>query len=129
MLTVVVFENSGGHVEGTDATIFDALRRKVQEEASLWVQSVRGAAEPFSYTTEKIVEKGDEKVLVKKTTLQQSFVCVIEQTDFRLNSEEHSEGVWARRDDVGGLDMTGEMRVVVENAFEWVEGDDKDKVQ
>lgn len=46
----------------------------------------------------------------------------IAEVTFRVNPEEHSEGIWAAKDEVGGLEMTEEMRLLVEDVFRWKEG-------
>lgn len=53
-------------------------------------------------------------MVLRKTSLQMNFVCEVSGAEWRVNPDEHSEGVWARRGEVSGLEMTGEMRVFVE---------------
>ena len=65
---------------------------------------------------------GVKRIVLRKMSLQMNFVCEVAGGEFDVNPDEHSEGVWAGREEVGGLEMTGEMRVVVENAFRWKEG-------
>ena len=114
-----VFEIPGGHVEDTDADIFGALVREVQEETSLSVDSVKGSIEPFTYSTKKTMKVGEEEIVVQKSSLQLNFVCEVAEDTFRVNPEEHSEGIWAAEDEVGRLEMTEKMRLVVEDAFRW----------
>ena len=114
-----VFEIPGGHVEDTDADIFRALVREVQEETSLSVDSAKASIEPLTYSTTKTIKVSEEEVAVQKSSLQLNFVCEITEDTFRVNPEEHSEGVWAAEDEVGSLEMTEEMRIVVEDAFRW----------
>ena len=83
------------------------------------VKTVTVAVESFSYAVEKSVWAGDERMVLRKISLQLNFVCEVAGGEFGVNPDEHSEGVWASREEVGGLEMTGEMRVVVENAFRW----------
>ncbi|CAF9934719.1 hypothetical protein IMSHALPRED_009817 [Imshaugia aleurites] len=116
-----VFEIPGGHVEDTDADIYQALVREIQEETALSVDSVIASIEPFAYSTEKTVTRGEEKVVVQKSSLQLNFICEITEATFRVNPEEHSEGMWVAKDEVGKLQMTEEMRLVVEGAFRWKE--------
>lgn len=59
--------------------------------------------------------------MVQKSSLQLNFVCEIAEATFRVNPEEHSVGMWAARDEIGGLEMTEKMRLVVEDAFRWKE--------
>lgn len=114
-----VFEIPGGHVEDTDADIFGALVREVQEETSLSVDSAKASIEPLTYSTTKTIKVGEEEVVAQKSSLQLNFVCEVAENTFRVNPEEHSEGVWAAEDEVGSLEMTEEMRLVVEDAFRW----------
>ena len=116
-----VFEIPGGHVEDTDANLFQALVRETREETALSVNSVKASIEQFSYSIEKTVKRGDEDVVMQKSSLQLNFVCEIAEDMFRVNPEEHSEGMWAAKDEVGGLQMTEAMRLVVEDAFRWKE--------
>lgn len=96
--------------------------REVHEETALSFDSVEASIEPFAYFTEKTVKRSEEKVVVQKSSLQLNFVCEVVKDTFRVNPEEHSEGMWAAKDELGGLEMTDEMRLVVENAFRWKEG-------
>ena len=116
-----VFEVPGGHVEDTDADICQALVREVHEETALSFDSIKASLEPFAYTTEKITKRGEEEIVVQKSSLQLNFVCEITEDTFRVNPEEHSEGMWAAKDEIGDLEMTNEMRLVVEDAFRWKE--------
>ena len=114
-----VFEIPGGHVEDTDADIFGALVREVQEETSLSVDSVKGSIESFTYSTKKTMKVGEKEVEVQKSSLQLNFVCEVAEDTFRVKPEEPSEGIWAAEDEVGSLEMTEGMRLVVEDAFRW----------
>ena len=114
-----VFEIPGGHVEDTDADIFHALVREVREETTLSVDSAKASIEPFAYSTEKTIRLGEEKVVIQKSSLQLNFMCEIAEDKFRVNPDEHSEGIWAAQDEVEGLEMTEEMSLVVEDAFRW----------
>ena len=112
-----VFEIPGGHVEDAEADIFQALVREVHEETALSFDSVKASIEPFAYSTEKTVKSGEEEAVVQKSSLQLKFVCEVAEDTFRVNPEEHSEGIWAAKDEVGSLEMTEEMRLIVEYAF------------
>lgn len=70
-----VFEIPEGHVEDTDANILQALMREVREETALSFDSVKASTEPFAYSTEKTVKRGEEKGVVQKSSLQLNFVC------------------------------------------------------
>ena len=116
-----VFEVPGGHVEDTDADIFQALVREVHEKTALSFDCVKASIEPLAYSTGKKVKRGDKEVVVQKSSLQLNFVCEITEDTFRVNPEEHTEGMWAAKDEIGDLEMTNEMRLVVEDAFRWKE--------
>lgn len=116
-----VFEIPGGNVEDTDADIFQALAREVREETTLSFNCVKASIKPFAYSTEKKVRQGEEEVVVRKSSFQINFVCEIAEDTFHVNPEEHSEGMWVAKDEVGALEMTDEMRLVVEDAFGWKE--------
>lgn len=36
-------------------------------------------------------------MVLRKTSLQMNFVCEVSGAEWRVNPDEHSEGVWARR--------------------------------
>lgn len=114
-----VFEIPGGHVEDTDADIFRALVREVKEETSLSVDSAKASIEPLTYSTTKTIKMGEEEIVVQKSSLQLNFVCEVAEDTFRVNPEEHSEGIWTGEDEIWNLEMTDEMRLVVEDAFRW----------
>ena len=95
--------------------------REVHEETALSFDSIKGNLEPFVYTTEQITKRGEEEVVVQKSSLQLNFVCEITEDTFGINPEEHSEGIWAAKDEIGGFEMTNEMRLVAEDAFRWKE--------
>ena len=116
-----IFEIPGGHVEDTDADIFQAVAREVHEETALSIDSVKASIESFAYITEKSIKRGEEEIVVQKSSLQLNLVFETTEDTFRVNPEEHSEGMWAAKEEIGGLKMTEEMRLVVENAFRWRE--------
>ncbi|KAF6239112.1 hypothetical protein HO173_002984 [Letharia columbiana] len=92
-----------GHVADTDAEIFQTLVREVYKETALSFNPVKASTKPFAYATEKTVKQGEEKVVLPKSSLQLNFVCE------------------AAEDEVGGFEMTKEMRLVVEDAIRWKE--------
>ena len=115
-----IFEIPGGEVETTDTTILDAVKREVHEETGLTVTNVLGNVESFHYAMEKVETPEGRKVTTRKTSMQLNFVCEVEGYDFRIDPREHSEGVWATKGEVAGLEVTASMREVVREAFEWV---------
>ena len=44
----------------------------------------------------------------------------MKKLDFQVNPEEHSEGRFVPQAEIAGLDVTDQMRVVVEEAFMWI---------
>ena len=79
-----------------------------------------GTISPLTYTAEKLVDGKS----IKKITIQLNHVVsVIDIVGFKVNPEEHSEGIWATKEDVEGLAMTDEMRGVVMDAFDWMESE------
>lgn len=117
-----VFEVPGGHVEDSDETIIDAVKREVSEETGMEVLRIIAAVTPFAYTSEKkIVAAVGEESLVSKTTLQLSYICEVAKLGFAVNPEEHSQGKFVKRADIAGLDVTEKMRTVVEEGFIWIE--------
>jgi hypothetical protein len=87
----------------------------VFEETGLVVKSVEREMEPgFEYETVKTVG-GME---VRKKCVQINFVVKCEGEEVRVNSEEHSVGIWAGREEIEGLEMTDGMRALVKRAFE-----------
>lgn len=116
-----VFEIPGGHVEDTDPDILRAVAREVHEETALSIDSVKASIESFAYSTEKTIMRGEEEIVVQMSSLQLNFVCEITEDTFRVNPEEHSEGMWVAEDEFERLKMTQEMRLVVKEAFRWIE--------
>lgn len=114
-----IFEIPGGNVEDTDATIRDAVIREVLEETGLQVEEITAAARPFTYSMEKKVvdEETGEVSGVSRTSLQLKFVCEVTGFDFRVDADEHSEGRFLAREEVEELNVTDQMRAVLEGAF------------
>jgi len=114
-----IFEIPGGNVEDTDATIRDAVIREVLEETGLDVKEITAAVRPFNYSMEKKVvdEETGEVSGVSRTSLQLNFVCEVTGFDFEVNADEHSEGRFVARGEVKELNVTEQMRAVVEEAF------------
>ncbi|KAL9036279.1 MAG: hypothetical protein Q9180_004388 [Flavoplaca navasiana] len=113
------FEIPGGKVEDSDSTVLDAVKREVFEEAAMEVTAVIGFTKSFDYETEKTtVVEGKERT-VSQTSLQLNYVCEVAGYNFKVNPEEHSEGRFVSLADVEGLEMTEQMRAVVEAGLTW----------
>lgn len=117
-----IFEIPGGKIDDTDIDILHGLGREVREETNMSFDTVSGCTEPLTYAIEKTVREGDKDVTSRTMSTQLNYVCEVADSDFRVDPREHSEGVWASRDEAAGLVMTDEMRGVVENAFKWKDG-------
>ena len=116
-----VFEIPGGKVEDSDATILDAVKREVLEETGMEVAEVIGAVGSFDYTLEKkTLNDADSESSIWYTSLQLNFVCQVVKHNLTINNEEHSEGKFVSRSEVSELDVTQQMRAVVEEAFVWI---------
>ena len=113
----------GGKVDDTDPSILAAIEREVKEETELDVMRVLGQLPDFSYLTSKVTCGTDGKEMtISKSCLQLSFAVTLGTEDFRVNAKEHSIGVWADREMVKDLDMTQEMRALVESALDKADG-------
>ncbi|KAL8991333.1 MAG: hypothetical protein Q9169_007896 [Polycauliona sp. 2 TL-2023] len=119
-----VFEIPGGKMEQSDATILDAVKREVLEEAGMVVEKVIGAVKPFDYSLEKKdVDDGGGEVSVWYTSLQLNFVCEVSRYDVTVNPEEHSEARFVNSVEMmKDLEVTEQMRVVVEEGLDWAAG-------
>ena len=116
-----IFEIPGGKVEDSDTTILDAVKREVLEETGMEVTEVVGAIGSFDYALKKkILDDADSENLIWYTSLQFNFVCQVVKHNLTINDEEHSEGKFVSRSEVSELDVTQQMRVVVEEAFVWI---------
>ncbi|KAL8895221.1 MAG: hypothetical protein Q9192_003768 [Flavoplaca navasiana] len=113
------FEIPGGKVEDSDSTVLDAVKREVFEEAAMEVTAIVGFTKSFDYETEKTTVVEGKEVSVSQTSLQLNYVCEVAGYDFKVNPEEHSEGRFVSLSDVEGLEMTEQMRVVVEAGLTW----------
>lgn len=54
---------------------------------------------------------------VSRTSLQLNFVCEVTGFDFRVNGDEHSEGRFVAKGEFEELNVTDQMRAVLEEAF------------
>ncbi|TEA12243.1 hypothetical protein C8034_v006006 [Colletotrichum sidae] len=117
-----VFEMPGGKVDATDSTIRDALVREVAEETQLTVVDVKAPLSPIAYTTEKRDKNADgvERV-VKRHAFQLSYIVSVQGdgSNFRVNKDEHSEGIWADRGVLDGISITPDMKKLVCQVLEW----------
>lgn len=111
------FEIPGGKVEDTDTTILAAVKREVYEETNMVVTDIIGSVQSFDYTMEKkIVEDGKEH-FVSYTSLQLNYICEVASYDLTVNPEEHSEGRFVALSELEHLDVSEQMRSVVEAGF------------
>jgi 8-oxo-dGTP pyrophosphatase MutT (NUDIX family) len=115
-----VFELPSGKVDPEDPTIKHALIREVQEETGLNVIEFVAELKPMIYTTDKmVVDNTGRDVLVSKSAIQLNYVISISDGDVKLSADEHSESIWATKEELDGLNITSAMRVVVQEAFAW----------
>ena len=118
-----IFEIPGGKIEDSDHTVLDTVQREVYEEASMKVKEVLGCVNSFDYCVEKKVSKEDGgKESVWSTSLHLNFICEVAEYGLNVNPEEHSEGKFIAHSEIGDLEMTEQMRAVVEEGFIWTEG-------
>ncbi|KAI4231174.1 MAG: hypothetical protein L6R40_007819 [Gallowayella cf. fulva] len=118
-----IFEIPGGKVEDSDATILEAVKREVFEEAGMKVIQVVGAVRSFDYALEKkMVDEAGGEGLVRYTSLQLNFVCQVAEHNLTVNPEEHSEGRFVSLSGMKNVKMTEQMRQVVEEGLVWTDG-------
>ncbi|KAK4222867.1 hypothetical protein QBC38DRAFT_459934 [Podospora fimiseda] len=90
-----------------DATIKHALVREILAEL-----------EPMIYTTEKtVINDTGEEVLVSKSAIQLNYVVAASDGEVKLAVNEHTESVWATEGDLVGLEVTNDMKRVIEEGF------------
>ncbi|KAI3333810.1 NUDIX hydrolase domain-like protein [Ustulina deusta] len=104
-----VYEIPGGKVEHDDPTIQDAITREVLEESNLSVKDVSRPLSVITYTTES--GAGTRNVI------QLSYVITVQDTQFQVNPEEHSTGIWANIDMLAQLEITQDMKTLVSEAL------------
>lgn len=118
-----IWEIPGGKVEDSDPTILDAIKREVSEETSMTVQKVIGSVQPFRYTMDKkAIGEDGEGMSVLSSSLQLNYVCEVEGYKLVVDPQEHSEGRFANKEAVREMEVTEQMRAVVEEALEWGAG-------
>ena len=115
-----VFELPSGKVDPNDPTLKYALAREVQEETGLDVTEVLAELKPMIYRTEKtVIDDTGREAFISKTAIQLNYVVSVSSGEVKLSADEHSESYWATEEDLGKLDITTEMRAVIQEAFEW----------
>lgn len=115
-----IWEIPGGKVEESDPNIFDAIKREVLEETSLKIDKVIGTIGSFDYAVErKIATKDRGMMSIWSQSLQLNYICEVAGHDFVVDPEEHSEGRFVAQSGLKALEMTEQMRKVVEEAFAW----------
>ena len=115
-----IFELPSGKVDPNDPTLKYALAREVQEETGLDITEILAELKPMTYVTEKnVVDDTGREIFVSKSAIQLNYVVSVSGGEVKLNADEHSESYWATREDLRELDITSEMRTVIQEAFEW----------
>ena len=115
-----VFELPSGKADPNDPTLEYALAREVQEETGLNVTEVLAELKPMIYVTEKTVtDDTGLRSIVSKSAIQLNYVVSVSGGEVKLSADEHSDSYWATEEDLGKLDITSEMRAVIQEAFEW----------
>lgn len=115
-----VFELPGGKVDAEDLSIGHALERELREETGLAITEIIGELDPMFYTTEKrnMLQNGQESRIVS-TAKQLNYIVRLSDGDVVTDPKEHSTSKWTTIDELGPMDITDAMRVVVNNAFNW----------
>ena len=115
-----VFELPSGKVDPNDPTIKYALAREVHEETGLDITEILAELKPMTYVTEKnVIDDTGREFLSSKSAIQLNYVVSVSGGEVKLSADEHSESCWVTEDDLGVLDITDEMRAVIQEAFEW----------
>ena len=114
-----MFAIPGGHVEDVELNILHALKREVREETTMLVERVVVQIDPLSWVTEGPGRAEANGSITRFKNLQLSFVCDVKDDAFQIDPEEHSEGMWASKEETKKSIMSTGMRRVVENAFMW----------
>lgn len=77
----------------------------------------------MTYSTEKIIVDGaGEGIAVSKSAIQLNFVVSASAGTVTLTADEHSESRWAAEEDLSAMNITVELRVVIQQAFRRVTG-------
>lgn len=101
-----LWELPGGGIEIHDETVAHAVAREVLEETSLVVHDIIAEIKPMTWESKT------------RTNIRLNYVVNVQpMVMVKLNPDEHSNWVWAEEGDVEALEMTLEMREVVQNAF------------
>lgn len=113
-----VFELPSGKIDREDQSIKHALIREVKEETGLDITKINMELEPMIYTTEKtVVNEVGQKTLVSKSAVQLSYLVSVSGDDVKLSEQEHSESIWATKEELDGLEVTDKMKLVIQEAF------------
>ena len=103
------WELPGGGIESTDGCVWDAVVREVKEETGLDVTGLVGRIDDMEWQGRS------------RHHIQLNYVVGVEQEDrITLNPDEHGESKWVEMDEVKQLYMSQEMRVLVEDAFQYM---------
>lgn len=113
-----IFEIPGGKVDSEDISIKHAVVREVKEETGLDLTEFISELKPMSYTTEKsIIDDDGISNIVVKTAIQLNYVVRVSAGDVRINTNEHSESIWATEGQLDELNITTAMKAVIQEAF------------
>ena len=112
-----VFELPNGNVDTSDPVVLSGLMREMLEETGLNVTRIIGEVNPFAYLTEETVNDKTGKRIVSKQCIQLNYVVEVKGGGVVINPAEHSEFIWAAKEDVADLDITEGMRGVVADVF------------
>ena len=113
-----VFELPSGKIDREDQSIKHALVREVKEETGLDITEIKMELKPMIYATEKtVVNEVGQKTLVSKVAVQLNYLVSLSGGDVKLSEQEHSESIWATEEELSRLEVTSQMKVVIEEAF------------
>ncbi|KAL9056898.1 MAG: hypothetical protein Q9162_002669 [Coniocarpon cinnabarinum] len=99
------WEHPGGSIDTTDASVYTAVERELDEETGLKMVRV-------------VAQIPDMIWGQHKQNKQLNYVVeVIDDSEIKLDPQEHSEWMWALPEDLEKLDMTDDKRRVIWNAF------------
>lgn len=114
-------EIPGGKVDESDSGVAAAAVREVREETGPRVARFAAQLRLMLCTTSKAASSSAG--VVSKRAIQPNYVVAVDWVgdgEVVLSEDEHAGFVWAAEDELDGLDMTGEMRGVVREAFDVV---------
>lgn len=99
------YELPGGHKDKNE-TLQESLIREVFEETGLTVASIEGMIDGFDYIEENNIG-----------VRQFNFVVNVEEGDITLSPDEHDHFIWLEKKNLDTLELSPEMRRVVESYF------------